>query len=1497
MRVVIDMLQIKRGILETFLSITLLASCLTILLSISSIAHAAAIFKGVQSGSFTHTTTNGTRTSQVNLASSIDTSKSYLMFQARHSSTDPGGSMIRGRILNGTTLEFESVYDRSNSINVQWYVVEYNSGVRVQRGTISQSGTTVNASIPLTLSAVNQAFVTWSKTPLGSDSSFSSDDPIVGQITSTSNVQFRASGSNANHIIWWQVIEYTDPTDINVQTILTSMTGNQTNRNISISAVDRSKSFVLAGYRSSGSGNDIDERMMSAEFNSSTQVRIRRGGSGDNMEEVVLQVVQLNDGVVIQGGETRMRSGDFTEVDSLSAITPANSIAFGSVQPSSGQSMGRVDYDSNDLIGEGAATFTLSASQITLQRNSANDDARFGWFVLDFTAVPSSSPPEITSVNGSCVAMEEVTVVFNEDVEQSSAETVSNYQLVNASGSIIALNTATRTASNAVTLDAAVTLNDLTQYTLTVNNVEDLGGDVIAANSSDAFSLSCQTNCFVENFSGPGALSSDWYATGSAGSFGTPRVVRDGAMRLTDASGSVATVANLLLQFPGAENRIEVEFDYFAYSGSGADGIAVTFSDATVTPVPGSYGGALGYAQRNNGTAGFAGGWLGVGIDEYGNFSAANEGKQGGSGFARDAVALRGSGSGTSGYPYLTSTGTLSPGIDQGGSSPAPGHRYKIILDHTVGGGQAYVEVQRDTGAGYSTIIPSFDVFAVNPSQAAVPADWVVSFTGSTGGATNIHEIENLQICAAQPIATYNLIDHYHISHGGTGLTCEAESVTVTAHDASHNAVTVNSNTALTISTSPAVDAVIPASPVILAGDSAVTFDLNQGTASAAIDIDVTDGSATDLDDGSSEDLPIAFVDTAFRFYANGTHTGSSPIGTQISGKDSNTGSGSQSLTIRAVQTNTDTGACEAALQGLTDVGIAYECNSPTSCTAGNRMTVEGNISSSLGGTNNGASLSYTDVELNFNASGEAPFFFGFEDVGLLTLYAHLDVAASLPEPAFSLDGSSNAFVVRPFGFDIDFGGQRSADWADDGALNDSTGSNTSYAADGSGSVIQAAGDNVTIQVRAVQWQQSDDVNNDGVPDNGVDLSDNNTTPNFGNEASAAGTLSFSHSLNQPATGDAGALSAASLTVGGVGSDFSAGVAATIFSWDEVGIIDLSANLGNYLADPNADANGVAANVGRFVPSYFDVVASNGALASACGTFSYIGQSTTYAVGAVPSATITARNAGGGVTENYTDTNFLKMTALDVARGFPTADTTTNGADAATLMSLTSLVNSGSLTVSSAGVLDYQFDTADSYIYTKNLNSLVGPFTSSFDITVSALDDSDSVSAALLPTWTPTGVELRYGRWRTENVFGPESDDLLMFGQTEYLNAGGDFVLNTADSCTNITAGISVTDSSGASVSSPYNSITVGDGSSALTFDGPVSGGLASLTFAQPGLAAPGDDHSGSIDFEVDLTALPWLRFNWDGSVDGSLEDAPVSAATFGQYRGHDRIIYWREIQ
>jgi MSHA biogenesis protein MshQ len=179
-----------------------------------------------------------------------------------------------------------------------------------------------------------------------------------------------------------------------------------------------------------------------------------------------------------------------------------------------------------------------------------------------------------------------------------------------------------------------------------INNVESLLGSSIEENTNEYFILRCELNCITDSFAGPGELSNSWSVSNNSGTFGNPTIISDSRLRLTDNTRRVATVATLLNQFSGANNRIEIEFDYYAHAGNGVDSIAVNFSDASISLAAGASGGSLGYAQKT-GINGFAGGWLGIGIDEYGNFSNSGEGRLGGGSRIPDSISLRVSGSGT----------------------------------------------------------------------------------------------------------------------------------------------------------------------------------------------------------------------------------------------------------------------------------------------------------------------------------------------------------------------------------------------------------------------------------------------------------------------------------------------------------------------------------------------------------------------------------------------------------------------------------------------------------------------------------------------------------------------------------------------------------------------------------------------------------------------------------------------------------------------------------
>jgi len=93
-----------------------------------------------------------------------------------------------------------------------------------------------------------------------------------------------------------------------------------------------------------------------------------------------------------------------------------------------------------------------------------------------------------------------------------------------------------------------------------------------------------------------------------------------------------------------------------------ADGLTFFLANASVLTsgfTPGAYGGSLGYAQKT-GINGLSGGYLGIGVDEFGNYSNPTEGRVGGTGFVPNAIAVRGPGSGTSGYNYLGGTSSLA---------------------------------------------------------------------------------------------------------------------------------------------------------------------------------------------------------------------------------------------------------------------------------------------------------------------------------------------------------------------------------------------------------------------------------------------------------------------------------------------------------------------------------------------------------------------------------------------------------------------------------------------------------------------------------------------------------------------------------------------------------------------------------------------------------------------------------------------------------------------
>ncbi|MCB1691712.1 MAG: CCXG family PEP-CTERM protein [Pseudomonadales bacterium] len=698
----------------------------------------------------------------------------------------------------------------------------------------------------------------------------------------------------------------------------------------------------------------------------------------------------------------------------------------------------------------------------------------------------------------------------------------------------------------------------------------------------------------------------------------------------------------------------------------------------------------------------------------------------------------------------------------------------------------------------------------------------------------------------------------------GSASTCSGYDVTVRAEDGGGNAVTNYTGTVdlatssghgtwSTSATGPFSDASADdgmATYTFVAGDMGeVTFTLSNTHA------DDTTVTAADSTNGLSVvSSLVSFRDNRFEI------TSADSLGYDvIAGRP-------HAFEVSLYRRDTSTGNCSVA--------SGYAGQKPLKAWVTRDVEDPGGSAPSMTGATTLASLpnaqpGSNNVDLDFIA-GVATVSLGTSDVGKYTLNVLDDTSGfALDQNGAPLEISSSAsnapWVVRPFALRVVAAGNPGA-------------------TTGSGATYVSAGTDFDVTVSGVRYQAADDdgssggTASDGIADSPSDLVDNLAAASFGNEGE---TVTIASSLSLPAGGNDPGLAGASTLL----SSFSAGSSTSTYHFNEVGVIAIDAAVtdGNYLgAGATRTARMVVGSgpVGRFYPDHFTIVKDeDGAFAPACGTFSYSGQSFDFNI--VPAFTISPRDAADSVVlQNYQGA-FAHLTAGEISVGYPSSDAG-NG------LAVSVAPASSVLTPNGDGTMAFSPGILDAFTYTRNSAAVVGPFTSNLAVSISGIvETTDGIGAAGIPvTANPTGIEVRYGRLMVANAFGPETADLPVTARAEYFSGGG-YATNTADGCTALAGSVNTTPDSVPSGS--LSNIPVGAGTTSVLFSSPVISGNLGLSFL-----APGAGNTGDVQLDVDLSALPWLQFDWDG--DGSLDSTLTRQVTFGQYRGHDRVIYWREV-
>ncbi len=757
-------------------------------------------------------------------------------------------------------------------------------------------------------------------------------------------------------------------------------------------------------------------------------------------------------------------------------------------------------------------------------------------------------------------------------------------------------------------------------------------------------------------------------------------------------------------------------------------------------------------------------------------------------------------------------------------------------------------------------------------------------------------------------------IDHFKFIHDGEGITCMAEEVRLVACANSDCSLYYNGTVHVKLSNigwlyGREKDLTFPGT-----GDGVILKVQHTTPGYVVLGVESSTPAAqgsepVKCDDGKEASCQINFSNAGI--VIDGDYTGfddespQSDVVTQIAGKSSMRGYHARDLRVWAVKTDPLSGACVAAVadktipawasyqlpvfeEGLPDTKVLFVGEDSTSTVLVNEYKTKGKFN------------------LAFDDNGTAPFAMTFADCGRYTIQINLN----LPVVDESGDGAddadddevvpveavSNPFVVRPLAVFADAPGNPKA--------QDVKNNNAFW----------KAGEDFTLNFKVLAWATGRDGNNNGLWDNASaadlkDPGDGYARVPYWNIGQPPATVVLPAATGTPVVGGAGTLTYAPLDAP-LNVIFSAGnrtLSATA-NFDEVGVIQFPGYALDFLGE---DVLLDSPYIGRFYPHHFKLTPgvltnrvdlSCTTAATTAATFTYLGENLqlTYR--------LTAKNALGATTLNYDDrAGFGRFIGDTLLPATELADYTIGALDDPYGTPTTAL--SERINIVSAKHIDgWLYGRADFTVVLNvaRLADVDGPFPKCYfgiclqdldgvqiassedsdgaEISAPDLDmDQDTVLDHTLVVIDPT--KLRYGRMVLENAYGSELLDLPMTMQAEYWT-GVAFTRNLLDSCTLYGETALTLDND--QVEDPVTgagSIEVGtQATTANITNQPLLTGDGGLFFNAPGA---GGDGWVNVELEVD----DYLKYNWHNSGD----ENPRSRATFGIYKGSDRIIFLRE--
>jgi hypothetical protein len=362
-----------------------------------SLSAGAAVLKSVQTG-----TTSMTAAVQSVAITAVNTAQAFVICEGDTGGTGSNAHTRATCELNSATTLTITTNVADATLTVSWYVVEFLSGVSVQRGLTTLAGGTLTAAPPALNPAVNLAksFVLITENINTASQLIDERWTVRAQLTTTTNLQLTRNQGGSNVNVAWQVIQINAAA---VQSGITSIGQAATVSTVVLpaaNAVDTTRTFLVFSRSAGGnSGGAEVYYQTTGEITNGTTLTFTRAfqnNTAGTQVDIVWYLVRMTDGTTVQrnlcgpsgtgGGSDTMPAAPAGCLTIPTAITISRSAPFISVRDDPASGTPTADLDDTSWRA------ALAPTSITLNRStgsSLTSNAWVAWQVVQFANAPN----------------------------------------------------------------------------------------------------------------------------------------------------------------------------------------------------------------------------------------------------------------------------------------------------------------------------------------------------------------------------------------------------------------------------------------------------------------------------------------------------------------------------------------------------------------------------------------------------------------------------------------------------------------------------------------------------------------------------------------------------------------------------------------------------------------------------------------------------------------------------------------------------------------------------------------------------------------------------------------------------------------------------------------------------------------------------------------------------------------------------------------------------